>query len=255
MVKCNKDGQIRSHPIIKPTVLYSLYRKSSFTYQNEVPNLTKTYLKAVEPTLKKIGKQAKILEVGCGNGFMLKELHIKGYKNIWGIDPSFDAKKQADKTIRSRIKLGILSAGSFKRESFDMICLFQTLDHLPHPDKFIHLCNSLLKPGGYMIAFNHDVESFSAKLLGERSPIIDIEHIYLFSKKTIRRLFEKYGFSVENIWSPWNTLSLSHLIHLLPLPAVLKDRIKSQISVTIPLGNLCIVAKKKGKIRNNSVNI
>jgi SAM-dependent methyltransferase len=250
MVQCKKDGQVRSHPIIKPTLLYSLYKKSSFTYQNELPNLTNTYVKALLPTLEKVGKNAHILEVGCGNGFVLTDLFKKGYKNVYGIDPSIDAKKAADKHIGKRIKLGILKNHSYKRDSFDVICLFQTLDHIPNPAAFLNLCKSFLKPGGYLIAFNHNVESVSARLLGERSPIIDIEHIYLFSKITIRVLFENQGYDVIQIYNPWNTLSLSHLVHLLPLPSFIKNRLQSvksltNLSLTLPLGNLCIVGQKK----------
>jgi SAM-dependent methyltransferase len=252
MVKCNNDGQVRSHPIIKPSVLYSLYRKSGFTYQDEIPNLTATYVKALLPTLKKLGKKARVLEVGCGNGFVLSELYKRGYKNVFGIDPSIDAKDAASTIIKKRIQLGILHNRSYKKESFNLICLFQTLDHIPNPAAFIKLCKSYLAPGGYLIAFNHDVESFSARLLGERSPIIDIEHIYLFSKKTVQVLFENSGFLVSKVYSPWNTLSLSHLIHLLPLPKAFKrigqsfKRLTS-LSISIPLGNLCIIAQKSTK--------
>jgi hypothetical protein len=85
--------------------------------------------------------------------------------------------------------------------------------------------------------------------MGERSPIIDIEHIYLFSKKTIRMLFEKHEFTVERVYSPWNTLSLAHLIHLLPIPTAIKKilhyiKIMKYLTVTLPLGNLCITAQK-----------
>lgn len=250
MVKCLHDGQVRSNPIMKLSVLYSLYRRSNFTYQDEIPNLTKTYYNALASTLQKVGKKGHILEVGCGNGFVLSELYKRGYKNVYGIDPSTDAKDAATPAIKKRITLGILKKDSYKKESFDVICLFQTLDHIPNPNTFLQLCKSFLKRGGYLIAFNHDVESFSAQLLGERSPIIDIEHIYLFSKKTIRMLLEKHGFSVERIYSPWNILSLAHLIHLLPIPQSIKKtlhhiKIMKYLSVRLPLGNLCIVAQKK----------
>jgi len=257
MVKCNNDGQVRSNPILKPSLLYSLYRKSSFTYKDEVQNLTTTYYRVLEPILKKVSKKARILEVGCGNGFLLKELYTRGFKQVFGIDPSINAKKEAHTNIRNRIKLGVLTSALYKKESFDIICFFQTLDHIPNPNVFLKLCKSYLKPGGYIIAFNHDVQSISAKLLGERSPIIDIEHIYLFSQKTIRTLFENHGFTVKRIYNPWNTLSLSHLIHLLPLPKMLKDlfqlfKLLKQITFTVPLGNLCIITQKKITMRKNN---
>ena len=49
-------------------------------------------------------------------------------------------------------------------------------------------------PGGVVLSLNHNVEAFSARLLKERSPIIDIEHTHLYSPSTQRMLFEEAGF-------------------------------------------------------------
>jgi hypothetical protein len=84
------------------------------------------------------------------------------------------------------------------------------------------------------------------------SPIYDIEHTYLFSKKTAKLLFEKVGFENIQAGSYSNTYSLAYILHLLPLPRKLKVLVLSSIigkllakcRVRLPLGNMWISGVK-----------
>jgi hypothetical protein len=88
--------------------------------------------------------------------------------------------------------------------------------------------------------------------MGERSPIIDIEHTYLYSKSTIRQIFGANGFSVVEVGTAANTLSLRYLFQLLPLPKGLKRASLSALHsqpigewrFTVQLGNLYLIAQK-----------
>lgn len=105
-----------------------------------------------------------------------------------------------------------------------------------------------------MLCFNHDVESLSSRVLGEKSPIVDIEHAYLYSKKTITKIFTKNGFRMVEVYSPKNMISFRYLIWLLPIPKMIKLKLltfKGRFAdfllnqrVRIQLGNLCIIARK-----------
>lgn len=254
VVKCNQDGLIRSDPVLDDDTLSVLYRKSQFTYAGEVNNLATSYLHALQFVLTNLSKKARILEIGCGNGFILAQLYQQGYKNVFGVEPSIDAVKKSSKTIRSQIKINILKKNLFPKEKFDFIFFFQTFDHIANPNDFLYICHNLLKKGGLILSFNHDVNSFSSKLLGEKSPIIDIEHTYLYNSKTITQIFQKHRFKVQKVYSPTNIISFRHFLWLLPLPRTIKKnitRIKKtfvsdilNISFPIKLGNICIIAKK-----------
>jgi len=250
MVKCDRCGLVRSTPVIDIKYLSQLYKKSLLTYDEEINNLIATYINRVKPILNKLPKNARILEIGCGNGFVLKAVYDLGYKNVYGIEPSIDAIKKSNSKIKKNIIADILKPGLFDKESFDFIFFFQTLDHIPEPNKFLKECCHLLKKNGRILAFNHNVDSFSSKLLGEKSPIIDIEHTFLYSFKTIKKIFEKNKFKVVKIYSPNNVLSLKHLFWLLPLPKDIKQKIiESNIKlldkkINIKLGNICLEGQK-----------
>lgn len=249
-VRCKKDGLIRATPIININLSKKLYKESCFTYKDEVDNLSTTYLNALKQILSKLSIEVKILEIGCGNGFLLSSLNNIGFKNVFGVEPSNDSINKADIFIKKRIKHSIFKNGLFPNNTFSLICFFQTLDHIPDPNNFLQICYKLLKKDGFIVGFNHNAGSISAKLLREKSPIIDIEHTYLYDKQTIRMLFKKNNFTDILVFSPSNTLSIKHFLWLFPLPGFIKTKLLNnnnpllRKSLRLKLGNLCIIAKK-----------
>ncbi|MFZ2522104.1 MAG: class I SAM-dependent methyltransferase, partial [Minisyncoccia bacterium] len=176
------------------------------------------------------------------------------YKNVSGVEPGREAIEKARGDIKKHIKMEMFTKDSLPPNSFDCICIFQTLDHLLDPVKMLEDALAILKPGGVLIAINHNLNSLSSKILGEKSPIIDIEHTYLYNKNTIRKLFEKSGFEVIKIFFPYSRHSVGYLFSLLPIqPVGLKKMIHrildflrvSDVPLFVPIGNLGIVAKKK----------
>ncbi|MBC7789361.1 MAG: class I SAM-dependent methyltransferase [Anaerolineae bacterium] len=239
-------------------MLAQLYAQSSFDYDSEVSNLKRTYgryLSRVTPHLQ--SSKRSLLEIGCGNGFFLEEAVSRGYKEVWGVEPSAAAVKLARPEIRDRIVCDVMHAGLFEPEFFDVICLFQVFDHIPDPVALLDSCRRLLKPHGLMLFLNHNVDSLSFRLLGSRSPIVDIEHTYLYSPRTLTDLLGRHGFTACEDGTVLNSYSLRYLSQLLPAPKQIKGMILDamrrsalgRVSLSVPLGNLYLVARKTGRVR------
>lgn len=240
LVRCSRCGLVFSDPVLPLFQLTSLYRKSRFTYSGHVADLTKTYGYYLR-YLEKYGvMKDRLLEIGCGNGFMLLEAKRQGYCEVWGVEPSEDAVRQAPETIRRYIKQTVFRPKLFPKNYFDTVCFFQTFDHISHPNNFLKACFDLLKPGGLILAFNHNIESLQAKLLKEKSPIIDVEHTYLYSPTTMRLIFKKNKFQVLRIGSSFNIYPLDYIFYLLGWQKYLSWKIKFKLR----LGNLYLIAQK-----------
>ena len=252
MVRCNECGLVRSDPVADPASVAQLYSQSTFDYDSEVENLTITYGTYLS-RLDRFGvEKGKILEIGCGNGFFLAQAARQGYRGVQGVEPSAAAIQLAPDDIGSKIVCSLMKPGLFANESFDVICLFQVLDHIFDPADLIRTCRQILKPGGFVLCLNHNVEALSAHLMKSSSPIIDIEHTYLFSPATMRRLFFTSGFEVKETGGVKNRYSLSYLLRLMPFPPKFKpwllkvaDNIGiGRLSCWVPLGNLYMIAQK-----------
>jgi SAM-dependent methyltransferase len=252
LVRCNACGLVRSDPVASFATMSQLYTQSSFDYGEEVANLQRTYGRYLAKLTSYGNQLTDLLEIGCGNGFFLEEAVRQGFTRVCGVEPSQDAIAKASPTIRPHIRCAMMQPGLFEAAQFDAICLFQVLDHIPDPASLVAECFRLLKPGGLMLCINHNVDAWSARLLGRNSPIVDIEHTYLYSPATMAKLFSAYQFELRESGAVWNDYSLYYLVRLLPLAKGIKQPLLSWLKasplgqwlLSVPLGNLYLIAQK-----------
>jgi len=254
IVRCRSCGLVRSDPVLDDRVMADLYRASTFDYGEELDGLRSTYGAALDRLAALVPVKGALLDIGCGSGFVLSLALDRGWRTVRGIEPSSDAVEHAAAEIRPLIEPEMMRPGLFAAESFDAVTLFQVLDHMPDPLALLRESRRILRPGGAILAFNHDVSAFSARVLRERSPIIDVEHTYLYSPRTMRALFEAAGFVVASAEPARNTYSAGYLLHLLPIPSKVKHAVLphfkqtrlGRLQITLPLGNLSLLARRPG---------
>lgn len=251
LVRCRRCGLVRSDPVVDQASMAALYRASTFSYADALGGLNTTYSNMLRRLSDLVPSQDGLLDIGCGNGFVLELALDLGWRGVRGVEPSEDAIAHAPARIANRIEHGFLRPGMFSPGSFDAVTLFQVLDHLADPVEVLSEIRRLLRPGGVVLALNHNVDAWSAKVLRERSPIFDVEHTYLYSPETMRRLFSQVGFEVISVKPIRNTYSIGYLAHLTPFPSRLKGSLLpgikrskiGQIMLTVPLGNLCLLGR------------
>lgn len=252
MVRCTQCGLLRSDPILTDEELGRLYAGSHFTYAAEADFTGATYLHYLRTALPLVRERGRIMEIGCGSGFFLDRALAEGFREAWGVEPSVGAVEHASPQVRPNIRIGLYDRTTFAPEQFDVICAFQILDHAPDPAAMLRACHEHLKPGGVALFINHDSGALSARLLGELSPIVDVEHTVLFDQKTMRRIFERCGFRVHEVFSVRNTYPLQYWAKMTPLPGPLKSAAQTvlaqsglgKIPITLKAGNLGTIAVK-----------
>ncbi|MDE2025340.1 MAG: class I SAM-dependent methyltransferase [Patescibacteria group bacterium] len=252
-LRCQKCGLIFSNPVLPLGQIKKLYAASDFTYSNESTFLAKTYWDNLQHILPEKGKdKLKLLDIGCGNGFFLEEAKKQGIGYVYGIEPGKPLVKRARMDIRPNIKTDLLRPGLFPNNYFDIICCFHTLDHCIDPNEFIRLSYKMLKKGGYAFFVTHTTNGLSVKLFGEKSPIFDVEHIYLFNEETLAKMFRQNKFIKTNVFNLKNTYPLSYWLRLTPVPKLLKAPLIAILRtahllstpVSVTAGNIGITAKK-----------
>jgi ubiquinone/menaquinone biosynthesis C-methylase UbiE len=132
------------------------------------------------------------------------------------------------------------------------VSCFQTLEHVENPKQLCASAYRLLKKGGALFIVSHDHRSLSSRLLGTRSPIFDIEHLQLFSKKSMGRLLEAVGFKNPIVTGFANTYPVEYWLRLAPLAIGMKSALHStfkkigmgRIPLSMRAGNLAAVCIK-----------
>lgn len=93
-------------------------------------------------------KGKTFLEIGCGTGILLPIIESLGFR-VTGMDINFEALKYA----RMKSHASLIRSSLFtykKKQTFDVIGMFDVFEHQTDDQKFLSLCNRLLKPNGYV---------------------------------------------------------------------------------------------------------
>jgi len=149
-----------------------------------------------------IPNNAKILDVGCGDGFHLKLLKQYGNENwtLEGVD--FDSRAVE---IASRggltIHHGSIEELNLESEQYDLVYTIQTIEHVAQPDELLAAIYRILKPGGRLVIVTDNTDSIDFTYFkhsywgGYHFP----RHWNLFNRKSLTRLAHKTGFEVSDV--------------------------------------------------------
>lgn len=252
LLRCSKCGLIFSSPILSEKTIRKLYRESKLTYEQEIESLKETYGHYLEKSLRNTVKNPTLLEIGGGSGFFLEKAKEMGLSKVYGVEPSQDAVNQARSDIKKNMIVDFFPSRKIKNSAFDIICIFQTLDHIIDPNTFLQECYKALRKNGLVLCIHHNTDGLSVKLLREKSPIFDIEHIFLFNKDNLKTIFAKNGFKTVEVFEVKNTFPLRYWIRMFPLPLTIKLKLieflkfirLDNFPITLSAGNIGIIARK-----------
>lgn len=164
------------------------------------PNLN--LFKQIEKQIRNnFGKNAKIYDLGCGNGNFLQFAHENGYVNLSGSDLFSSLKKEISGKVKFEHK-GFESVNVEKK--YDVVISISNIGHISDIEKYMQILNSLLIPGGiaaiYTINENALLYSVS-KLLRKFGIIFASKQLYdphqfnFFSTKSLKQLIIKNNFN------------------------------------------------------------
>ena len=157
-------------------------------------------LKQLKYILSYLKKQnpGKLLDIGCGHGWLMSALNNKW--NKYGIDISNFASKSASKY--GKIFIGDLK--NFKGKKFDFITALHIIEHHPKPERLIKKIYKILKPGGTLILETPDFDSAAARRFGNNFRMLkDKTHISLFSQDSLIRFIRDSKFKIFQINYPY----------------------------------------------------
>ncbi|WP_244644269.1 class I SAM-dependent methyltransferase [Azorhizobium oxalatiphilum] len=203
------------------------YHVSDYDSSEEATDAAVSYIAAMRPILAKLAQKERVLEIGSGTGILLEFLQSEGFSTLVGVEPSSAAIAAAPAHRRDWLREGIFIESDFEPASFDLICCFMTMEHVQDPKATAMAARRLLRPGGAFVTVTHDYTSLVNRLLGKKSPIIDIEHMQIFSGPSLRELFSRCGYQDIGLKPFYNRYSLKYWLRLAPLPSPLKTFVRA----------------------------
>ncbi|KDP87537.1 hypothetical protein CF70_000555 [Cupriavidus sp. SK-3] len=251
MVQCPHCDLVYVDRPPSQNALAEVYHAAEYDSSEEAADAARAYAGIVAPIMK--GRAFKdALEIGTGTGVFLDALKSFGCERVLGIEPSSAAIAAAPDYRRQWIREGIFRESDYEPESFDLICCFMTLEHVREPKDIARSVMNLLRPGGAFVTVTHDYRSPVNRIMGKRSPIIDIEHMQLFSQPSIESLFNTTGYVNVTIRPFANRYALRYWTRLAPLGANTKKIVGSVLGalrvdglkLSVNVGNTAAVGFK-----------
>ena len=170
--------------------LYDYYRVYDEAPENSIYDelTTKSYRNVLSKFLGLVGK-GEILDIGCGKGDFVRVATREGWQAT-GIDLSESAVRIAQRFSIPVVKLDFLSKDIFSN-SYDIITMFEVLEHLQHPVQFLRKAESVIRSGGLLYITTPNFNSLDRMVLAKNWEVIHREHLTYFTPSTLRSIIQE----------------------------------------------------------------
>lgn len=152
---------------------------------------------------------ARVLDIGTAGAAFLRAAENLGYTGV-GLEPSamlvLSARRRGLDVVQ-----GTLEDHALPKASFDLVCLWDVLEHVVRPREALLAAGELLRPAGVLLVNYPDIGTLQAKLAGHRFWWLLSVHTQHFDRRTIRLILERTGFDVFHIQRYWQTLEFGYL--------------------------------------------
>ncbi len=217
VVRCTKCGLVYLNPRLRSEMIVDSYAEGedrAFVEQDLMR--IRTFTAALQWLQKKFhlrfSNDTKVLDIGCAGGAFLRAAQGLGVSAI-GIEPSKWLSEYARSKHHLDVRTGTLFDHSFPDATFDLVTLWDVIEHVPDPSAELKEIHRILKSDGLLVVNYPDFGSFAARLLGRKWPFLLSVHLVYYTRKTIRKQLRKAGFQVVDIGMHWQTLELGYVLY------------------------------------------
>ena len=165
-----------------------------------VPDFIANRLREILLPFEAVRQTNRLLDIGTGAGTILEVARDLGWEGF-----GTEVSRLAFETSKAKgfnMFLGFLSDAAFQDEYFDVVTASEIIEHLPDPQSELSEIYRILRPGGLFWGTTPSARSLSFRLLGANWSVISPpEHLQLFSRQAITRMFVRAGFSRVRVYT------------------------------------------------------
>jgi len=245
VVTCNKCSLHFIPPYYRKKIQYTQYKNADVTAAVRAGN---NWIKIQRHKLRfkfiqKFIKSGKLFDLGAGWGHFMLAGKEFGY-DVYGVEIS----EQPYLYCVNDLKLPVDHIDFFEMDEakkFDVITMWDVLEHIDKADEFLAKCAKLTKPDGYLFIQVPQIDSYFAKRHKDNWKMMGLDHVNYFGKETITKILERNGYEVVKIKSSFE-IKLFIMYTLLPFI----KKFKSNKNQTTAQANVSINAAERQQYFN-----
>jgi SAM-dependent methyltransferase len=207
IVRCGACGLVFVHEIPAPDELARVYGEGFFAVGRKfagdaegvgVVNARHRIARLI--ALPAVGRE-HWLDVGCATGDFLVAARGTA-RETTGVELStFAAERARERGLR--VLAGDFAGVDLPANAFDVVSMWDYIEHVPDPRASLERALTLLKPGAYLVISTGDAASLAARAMGRFWHLmIPPRHLYFFTPETLIRLLQETGFQMVQIDRP-----------------------------------------------------
>jgi 2-polyprenyl-3-methyl-5-hydroxy-6-metoxy-1,4-benzoquinol methylase len=264
-MKCDICGEIRSEPLwiinnfnivqcancglvysnVSESDTNNIYEKDYYTkvypdYESDRNIHDRNNLLLIRD-IERFFSPGSMIEIGSAFGFFADAASKRGWKFT-----GFETSEYASTIAKTRNHQNVLSE-DFITSNFqgdlDVVCMFDTIEHLLKPSLYIEKIAGALKKGGGLVITTGDLSSLLAKIQGKSwRMVVPPLHVFYYTQKTLSRLLTQYGFKVLDISHPAKYQNLNSMFKY---QFGINKALLPKIPIKINFGDIMLVIAQK----------
>lgn len=228
VVRCLECGWIRQNPRPIPSAIGYYYPRCYANFIHAIEDEPRFWRRLDRRygmlkrrwAVERLQPRGRLLDVGCATGIFLNEMKKTGW-DVTGVEPDWEAADYARHRFNIPVYAGTLRQADLPNAYFDVITMWDVLEHMHTPWQDLMEANRLLKDGGLLVIRIPNLEGVEARLFGKSWIGWDLpRHLYLFPRQALITALKQIGFHVEAI----SCLATSHAAFILSLQFCLENR-------------------------------
>lgn len=183
--------------------------------------------------IEAIQPKGDLLDVGCYTGFFLECARDRGW-NVTGVEPSRWAARYATDDLGLDVFNGPIERFASDR-TFDVITMWDVLEHVPNPVEVLTILRRHLRPGGLLVFATHNLDTTVARVLGRHFPLFMEMHTVHFNNRTLNLLLDKTGYRLERKHNQQRAVRLGYLLTRLRRFGAAPERVATAVASALSL--------------------
>ncbi len=212
VVRCRSCSLQYVNPRLRGDLIVSGYTDGEDpTYVSQLDARERTFAGSLGAIERALGGKGRLLDIGTAAGAFVAAARKAGW-DATGCEPNTWLAEFGSRHYGIHIRQGSVFDHDYEPGSFDVVTLWDVIEHTPDPVAVVEHCRTLLKPGGLLVINYPDVGSWIARALRRKWLFLISVHLFYFDRRTMSRLLGEHGFDVVLTRPHWQRLELDYVL-------------------------------------------
>ena len=203
-VRCRHCGLVYQNPQLTPDELAPFYPGDYGAHREggrrRIPVLgfldKDTRIESRCRAVMRYASGGRVLDVGCATGTFLEGMRRRGWE-VRGVEPSARAAALCRQKLGLEVQASTLDAAQLESASFNLVTMWNVLEHVNDPQQTLRRVHDVLRPGGLLVAAVPNTESLDIRVFGRYWAGYDVpRHLFVFTPENLTRMVEAAGLEV-----------------------------------------------------------